>query len=336
MARPRPIPPRRSVGSGTRAVAAAFLLLAVAACGGRTVEVPGGGDPVAGGTGCREAGSGTVIVTFRAPNGTCIPADELLAYACDTSAIPPMIVRGGAAEQGGRRFVGGRYAVQMQSQPGGVRPIGSAGELQVLAAPGDPSALYVRTSDRLERWLALPREPVASPPSAWFIGDSITLGGQPWIEEALPGWATTFDAEIGRGSAGGLAIAPVAAQALPDVVVVELGTNDASTDDLGANAAAILDALRDVPLVVWQNTRGPEETIPPGNNDAIGAAVAASPNATIADWDRAVDEDVLNADGVHVQPSHEDEMAKLIAPFLTHWLAAMASTAPTSCERGTL
>jgi hypothetical protein len=307
-----------------------------AACGGRTVDVPGGGEAIAGAGGCEAAGSGTAILTFRAPDGSCIPADELLGYACDTSAIPPMLVRGGASELGGRRFVGGRYAIELPSLPDGVRPIGSAGELQVLAAPGDPTHVYVRTPDRLERWLALPREPVAAPPSAWFIGDSIALGAQPWIEEALPGWETTFDAEIGRGSAAGVAIAPVAATALPDVVVVELGTNDASTDALAANAAAILEALRDVPLVVWQNTHGPEETIPPGNNGAIAAAVADSANATIADWDRSVDEDVLNPDGVHVQPSHEDEMAKLIAPFLTHWLAAMAASAPTSCDRGAL
>jgi hypothetical protein len=312
------------------------LGLAVASCGGRAVDVPGSGGPVAGAGGCADAGSGTAILTFRAPDGTCIPADELLGYACDTSALPPMIVRGGASEQGGRRFVGGRYAVTVPSLPGGVRPIGSAGELQALAAPGDPTALYVRTGDRVERWLALPREPVASPPSAWFIGDSIALGAQPWIEEALPAWETTFDAEIGRGSGSGVGIATVAAQALPDVVVVELGTNDASTDDLAANAAAILEILRDVPLVVWQSTHGPEETVPSENNAAITVAVAASPNATIADWDRWVDEDVLNPDGVHVQPSHEDEMAKLVAPFLTHWLAAMAATAPTSCDRGAL
>jgi hypothetical protein len=321
----------------TRHVALVLALcLTVAACGGRAVEVPGSSAPVAGAGGCTDAGSGTAILTFRAPDGTCIPADQLFGFACETSALPPMIVRGGASEQGGRRFAGGRYAVEVPSLPDGVRPIGSAGELQALAAPGDAAALYVRTSDRLERWLALPREPIAAPPSAWFIGDSITLGAQPWIEVALPAWETTFDAEIGRGSGAGAAIAPLAAQALPDVVIVELGTNDASTEVLAANATAILDALRDVPLVVWQNTHGPEETIPPENNAAIAAAVAESSNATIADWDRWVDEDVLNADGVHVQPSHEDEMAKLIAPFLTHWLAAMAATAPTSCDRGSL
>jgi hypothetical protein len=330
------MPSRRSARAGAVAAGLILLCLAATACGGRAVEVPGSGAPVAGADGCDTAGSGTAIVTFRAPNGSCIPADELLAYACETSAIPPMIVRGGASELGGRRFVGGRYAVEVPSLPGGVRPIGSAGERQVLAAPGDASALYVRTGDRLERWLTLPREPVASPPSAWFIGDSITLGAQPWIQEALPGWQTTFDAEIGRGSSAGVAIAPVAAQALPDVVVVELGTNDASTYELAGNAAAILGALRDVPLVIWQTTHGPEETIPPGNNDAIAAAVAASPNAVLADWDRWVDEGVLNPDGVHVQPSHEDEMAKLVSPFLTHWLAAMQSTAPTSCDRGAL
>jgi hypothetical protein len=332
----RTVPATASRATARGVALALALCLTAAACGGRTVDVPGSGGPVAGAGGCTDAGGGTAILTFRGPDGTCIPADELFGFACDTSALPPMIVRGGASEQGGRRFVGGRYAVEVPSLPDGVRPIGSAGDLQVLAAPGDATALYVRTDGRLERWLALPREPVAAPPSAWFIGDSIALGAQPWIEEALPAWETTFDAEIGRGSGAGVAIAPVAAQALPDVVVVELGSNDASTVVLAANATAILDALRDVPLVVWQNTHGPGETIPPENNAAIATAVAASPNATIADWDRWVDEGVLNVDGVHVQPSHEDEMARLIAPFLTHWLAAMASTAPTSCDRGAL
>ncbi len=309
-----------------------FSVLA-AACGGRTVDVPGVAGTIAGAEGCDVAGTGTAIVTFRAPNGSCIPADELLAFACDASTIPPIIVRSGASEDGARRFVGGRYAVLVPALPAGVRPIGSAGDVQALAAPGDPTRLFVRTPGRLERWLALPREPVASPPSAWFIGDSIALGAQPWIEEALPGWELTFDAEIGRGSASGVGIAPLAAAALPDVVVVELGTNDASPDALAANAAEILASLRDVPLVIWQNTHGPEGAIPVENNDVIAATVAGAMNATVADWNRAVDDDVLNADGVHVQPAHEDEMAKLIAPFLTHWLAAMSSNAPTSCDR---
>jgi hypothetical protein len=319
---------RRPIAAG----AAVVLCVIAVACGGRTVDVPGVAGTIAGAEGCDVSGTGTAIVTFRAPNGGCIPADELLAYACETSTVPPMIVRGGASEYGGRRFVGGRYAVELPALPPGVRPIGSAGDVQVLAAPGDPARLFVRTAGRLERWLALRREPVASPPSAWFIGDSIALGAQPWIEEALPGWELTFDAEIGRGSASGVAIAPLAAAALPDVVVVELGTNDAAPDALAENAAAILEALRDVPVVIWQNTHGPEETIPGENNDVIADAVAGATNATIADWDRFVEDDVLNPDGVHVQPAHEDEMAKLIAPFLSHWLAAMASTAPTSCD----
>jgi hypothetical protein len=244
-----------------------------------------------------------------------------------------MIVRGGAGGEGGRRFVGGRYAVVLDGLPPGVRPMGSTGELQVLGAPGDPARLFVRAGGRVERWLLLPRDPIASPPSAWFIGDSIALGAQPWIQEALPRWETTFDAEIGRGSAAGVGIAPIAAASLPDVVVVELGTNDAAPDQLAENAAAILASLRDVPLVIWQNTHGPEETIPAENNGVIADAVAGSSNATLADWSGFVDDGVLNPDGVHVQPAHEDEMAKLIVPYLVHWLAAAALTGPTACDR---
>jgi hypothetical protein len=307
------------------------VVFATVSCGGRTVDVPG--IAVAAAEGCSGAGTGSAILAFRSPNGSCIPTDELLLYACDPSAVPPMIVRGGADRNGGRRFVGGRYAVALDGLPPGVRPVGSAGELQVLAAPGDPARLFARDGGRVERWLALPRDPIASPPSAWFIGDSIALGAQPWIEEALPGWETTFDAEIGRGSASGVGIAPIAAASLPDVVVVELGTNDAAPEQLSENAAAILTSLRDVPLVIWQNTHGPEETIPAENNGVITEAVGGSPNATIADWDLFIDDDVLNADGVHVRPAHEDEMARLIAPYLVHWLAATALTGPTACDR---
>jgi hypothetical protein len=316
------------------ALAAACLLAVgvLAACGGSSVAVPGPGGGAAGASGCAGAGSGDVIVSFRAPNGSCVPPEELLMQDCG-SRVPPMIIRGAGSSTSSHRFVGGRFAVTVSELPPGARPLGSAADRQIFAVPGDPAWLFVRVGGLVQRWLPLPREPLVSQPSAVFIGDSITLGAEPWILEALPDWTTAFDAEIGRGSATGVSIAPSVAAIAPDVAVVELGTNDADADAFREHVRTTLEMLRDVPLVVWQTIRSFSD-LAPEINLAIHEEVRLYPNTVLADWESFVGEDVLDPDGVHPLPEHEDEMARLIAPFLVHWLMATRQTGLGACLDG--
>jgi len=183
---------------------------------------------------------------------------------------------------------------------------------------------------RLNRWLRLPRLGASDPPTAFVIGDSIADGAEPWILEALPDWTIGFDAVIGRGTNSALTSAESQAALRPDVVVVELGTNDADPVAFRENGVAILDALKHVPLVVWQTAHGPLENIP-GVNDHIHGLVSQYPNAVVADWDTFVSDDELSSDGVHPAAEHEDLMANLIAPILTRWLEVADGGGASSC-----
>jgi hypothetical protein len=164
----------------------------------------------------------------------------------------------------------------------------------------------------------------------FVIGDSIADGAEPFITEALPTWTVDFDAIIGRATNSALAVAAAQAAARPDVVVIELGTNDADPAAFRANAVAILDALRHVPLVVWQTAHGPMENVP-GVNIHIRGLAERYPNVVVADWDTFVNDDELSSDGVHPAPGHEALMAQLIGPILTRWLELADGGGGASC-----
>ena len=157
-------------------------------------------------------------------------------------------------------------------------------------------------------------------------------GATPWLLASLPGWISTVDAEIGRASFSGVAIAEAVATGVskPDVVVVELGTNDADPVAFRANAEAIFTSLKDVPLVIWQTTHGPMDHVPLVN-DEIRRVARRFPNTAIADWDAFVPAEDLTSDGVHPLTNHEDDMAKLIVPLLGAWADAASRPALERC-----
>jgi len=222
----------------------------------------------------------------------------------------------------------------VKALPLGARLIGVEGGTKVYDLPLDLGPIWVQDGTELTRWLALPKGvPWAGrAPSVFFIGDSITEGAQPFLTSALPDWTTGFDAVVGRGSDSG--ISPALAQATsdppPDVVVVELGTNDAAPDAFAANAQEILSSLRDVPLVLWQTVRSPAAAVPQING-AIHRLAAASANTAVADWHAFAAADILGSDGVHPLAEHEGAMADLIAPILRVWREAVEGMGAASC-----
>ena len=230
----------------------------------------------------------------------------------------------------GERFIGERWATPLDALPTGAFPLGDGGDLQVYGVPGDDKTLIVARDDTVERWLRLPRLGASDPPTAFVIGDSIADGAEPWILEALTGWTIGFDAVIGRGTSSAVTAAESQAALRPDVVVVELGTNDADPVAFRENGVAILDALKHIPLVIWQTAHGPLESIP-GVNIHIHGLVSQYPNAVVADWDTFVKDDELSSDGVHPAPGHENLMANLVAPILTRWLEVADGGGASSC-----
>jgi hypothetical protein len=295
----------------------AVLVLATTAC-----EDPGpGGSPV-----CRR-GSPRVTV-YQGPDGECIPRDEVVGYRCE--GVDPIVVFDAGSEIE-RRFVGGEFAVPVPRLPEGAEVVGVGDGAQLVTVPDATRWLYTVRGSAVWRWLALPPAGVlaAEPPRAFLLGDSLLDGGAPALLAALPDWTIEIDALNGRGSGSGVAIAET--RVVEDqVVVVELGTNDRNVDVFTDNAKRILAAFREVPLVLWQNVQGPPDVVPAEEiNAAIEAAAGRRTNASVADWDTAVPEEVL-FDGVHPDGDHQDALANLIAPMLLRWRSA--ATEQPACD----
>ncbi|MGZ5298313.1 MAG: hypothetical protein ACXWDU_01410 [Actinomycetota bacterium] len=315
-----------------RTLAAALALVAVScsiATGAAPSQPPAQSPPALGTAGCPVAGElapPRTLMLFR--DDGCVPPERLLGFRC--SPDEPVVIEVGAGTRRAERFIGERWATPSDALPTDAFPLGDGGDMQVFGVPGDEKTLYVARDDTVERWLRLPRLGASDPPTAFVIGDSIADGAEPSIIEALPGWSIGFDAVIGRGTNSALAVAAAQAAVRPDVVVIELGTNDADPVAFRENGAAMLDALTHVPLVVWQTAHGPLENIP-GVNIHIHGLVSQHPNAVVAAWDTFVSDDELSSDGVHPAPGHEDLMAALIAPILTGWLEVANGGGASSC-----
>jgi len=277
-------------------------------------------------------------VEFDAADGACLPAASLLMAQCVLDQ-PPVIVRGFGTDHE-RRYLGGSYRVAVGHLPDGAKIVGtSMTGVTVYAIPHEPERLWVSDPLGLTRWLALPAadpwHAQSRPPSVFFIGDSITDGAEPYISADLPGWTTGYDAVVGRASDSGIAPAESQAQLTPapDVVVVELGTNDGDPAAFRANALHILTSLKEIPFVVWQTVHGPMSAAP-DINLAIRNLIPRFGNTGIADWSRYVTDEMLVSDGVHPQTQYEDAMANLITPILEGWRAAVEGRGATACLGG--
>lgn len=310
-------------------LAVACTAVSCSPASGAPQPAPAGSPPDVATAGCAPSdGLATprTIILFR--NDGCVPPDRLLGFRCTDA--DPIVIEVGAGSRDAERFVGDAWATPLDDLPLGAFPLGTGDDLQVYGVPHDHKTLYVAQGDTVERWLRLPRLGASDPPTAFVIGDSIADGAAPSILEALPTWVVGFDTVIGRGTNSALSIADQQAAARPDVVVIELGTNDADPAAFRENAVSMLDALRHVPLVVWLTTHGPLENVP-GVNVHIHGLAERYPNMVVADWDTFVRDDELSSDGVHPAPGHEALMAQLIAPTLSRWRELADGGGGSSC-----
>jgi hypothetical protein len=302
-----------------------------------------------------DAQSTDASVVLFVLDGECLSGTTMVLYRCSPTEVPVLRV---ASEGGARSFLGGPFAVPVATVPANVRFVGSGGGTEVMvsdplaevsvapspSASGSGSApspqdveplVYVRHDGTTERWLSLARSrAVADPPSAWLIGDSILDGGRDAVSESLADWSLTIDAEVGRSSFAGVPIALEAAEQGADVVLVELGTNDATASVFREHVVETLDLLRDVPIVLWQTARGPEEDTTIGEvNEAIREIVPRYPNTAIVDWEAFVPVDELMDDGIHPQEGSVGLESQLLTPILEAWRGAISGEGATSCRK---
>ena len=309
----------------------------------------------ASGGACDEPTADASIVLFDL-DGVCLSGDTMVLYRCSPAEVPVLRV---ASEDGAESYVGGPFAVPVSTIPANVRSIGRGDGTEVLVSdplagmPTSPSPtaspspplpspldveplVYVRHDGVTERWLRLEHSRrVADPPSAWLIGDSILDGGRDAVSESLDAeWSLTIDAEAGRPSSQGVSLAAGAAELGADVVLMELGTNDATAGEFRGHLVETLDLLRDVPLVLWQTPRAPEELTTIGAvNEAIREIVPRYPNTAIVDWEAFVPVDQLMEDGIHPREGSEGLEAELLTPILDAWRGAVSGEGATSCGK---
>jgi hypothetical protein len=300
---------------------------------------------------------GAVAERFEV-DGSCLAGDALVLYRCSPTAVPILRI---SSSGGPALFLGGPFAVPVYTLPAHVRFAGAAGETEVLIADPIPASsspsgssgpsvegdaasgpaeplVYVRRDGVTERWLRLEgRRALKEGPSVWMIGDSILDGGRDSIEAQLPNWSLTLDAEVGRSSSSGVALAEDAVEQGANTVVMELGTNDSSAATFRAHLIETLDILADVPLVIWQTARGPEHDVGiAAVNAAIREVAPIYPNVAIADWEMFVPSEAVQEDGIHPDEGFERLEAELLVPMLSEWRGALSREEATSCGRDVL
>jgi hypothetical protein len=303
---------------------------------------------------CDEPTIDASVVLFHV-DGACVSGATMVLFRCSPADVPVLRV---ASEGGSVSFLGGPFAVPVTTLPANVRFIGSGDGTEVLVsdplagtpAPPPPSAsgsgpvpsppdaeplVYLRHDGVTERWLSLERSRrVAEPPVVFLIGDSILDGGRDAVSESLADWSLTIDAEVGRPSSQGVPIAADAVEQGADVVLVELGTNDSAAREFRGHLVETLDLLRDVPLVLWQTARAPEElTTISEVNEAIREVVPRYPNTAVVDWEAFVPVEELMDDGIHPRDGSEGLESELLTPILESWRGAILGEGGTSCGR---
>jgi lysophospholipase L1-like esterase len=138
-----------------------------------------------------------------------------------------------------------------------------------------------------------------------LVGDSLNVGVEPYLEDALPGWRVDAHDEVGRATREGIAELRARRTRLAPVVVVSLGTNDAegTEDEFRALVGGAIRVVGPNRCLVWATiVRDGEERT--GWNDVLRDAAAEHPNVQLAEWASLVSDDptLLAGDRVHGTP----------------------------------
>lgn len=150
-------------------------------------------------------------------------------------------------------------------------------------------------------------------PRLVVVGDSIVLGARSDVVGALAHWDLAFDAEVGRTTSQGLEVLRSLDAGRADVVVVELGANDAGSPVLFATRMrAVLAELAAVPHVIWLTV--PEiEPFYVESNALLRAEAEIRPGLAVAEWG-AVSQATpgATADGLHLRAPGREAITDLV------------------------
>jgi lysophospholipase L1-like esterase len=157
--------------------------------------------------------------------------------------------------------------------------------------------------------------PGASPGTVTLIGDSLNVGIEPYLGQALPRWRVVADDQVGRTTPEGIAALEAGQPALSSYVVVSLGTND-GTDVAAfrANVARVLTLAGPDRCVIWATVwrdGKPDDAF----NDVLRAAAEANKRLRLVAWAEMVDQEpgLLAADHLHGNGAGYEKRAEAVA-----------------------
>jgi hypothetical protein len=182
----------------------------------------------------------------------------------------------------------------------------------VDAVATDPGAVAVDTSP------TIPAQTSGAPRDITIVGDSISVGAKEEYKAVMPLDEVTVVATSGIKLEGQRKAITKAIASNPDVLVIELGTNDVPGYqpeflDVIDEVLAETDA---VPCVRWVTVYVPKsEQAVAAINDHLHEAVDSHPNLQLVDWFSIVQDDpsLLSDDGLHPNPAGHEFLARAVA-----------------------
>lgn len=149
-----------------------------------------------------------------------------------------------------------------------------------------------------------------------LVGDSLNVGVEPYLDEALPGWRLDAHNRVGKATSEGVEELRALRGRLAPVVVVSLGTNDAdgSEEEFASLVDEAIDLVGPRRCLVWVTIvrDGVERT---SFDEILRDARASRPNVHLVEWAAMVEDDatLLASDQVHGTPEGYEKRAEEIA-----------------------
>jgi hypothetical protein len=145
------------------------------------------------------------------------------------------------------------------------------------------------------------------------VGDSVMLGAARHLR--TPGAQVTIDAVVGRQASAALDVLEQlrAAGEKPEVVLIHIGNNGTLREQ---QFEAMMKVLKNVPSVVFVNTKVPRRWQDP-NNAVLSAGAQRHPNIVLVDWLSYSEghPEWFRSDGYHLQPEGAEAYAGLLRQY---------------------
>ena len=181
----------------------------------------------------------------------------------------------------------------------------------------------------VERHRTATTSAVATRGTATLVGDSLNVGVEPYLPDALPHWKIVANDRVGRTTDEGIDELEAGRPALSSYVVVSLGTNDpADVRGFGADVARVLELIGPNRCVIWATiwrNGKPDDAF----NDVLRNAAAGNRRLRLVEWAQLVQAhpDWLAGDHLHGNETGYRERARAVAAATNSCTPAVNLTA---------